>query len=136
MYETFDHTADVGIRVRAETLVQLFEEAGKALFSVIVVNLGAVRPLQEMELRVEGAQPDELLHDWLDELLYLFATRHVLLCEFRVELTGEGLTARARGEPFDPARHQLDSEVKAVTYHGLKVEKHPDGWLAEVVLDL
>lgn len=136
MYEIFEHTADVGIRARAADLAGLLAEAAKALFSVIVVNLDEVRPVQEVAFRVEGREREELLHDWLDELLFTFATRHLLLCEFRVELSGEGLSATARGEPVDTARHDLDSEVKAITYHGLKVEQHPDGWLAEVILDL
>ncbi len=136
MYELFEHTADVGIRVQAETLETLLAEAAAGLFSVIVANLDAVRPVQGMAFRVEASERSDLLHDWLEELLYVFSTRHLVFCQFEVVLTGEGLTASVRGEPVDLARHQLDSEVKAVTYHGLKVEKHPEGWLAEVILDL
>lgn len=136
MFEVFEHTADVGIRVRADDLPGLFCDAAKALFSVIVVNLDQVRPVEEAAFRVEGRQHDELLHDWLDELLFTFATRHLLFCEFHVELGDGGLSAIARGEPVDTARHELDSEVKAITYHGLQVEALPDGWTAEVILDL
>ena len=46
------------------------------------------------------------------------------------------MKATARGEPIDPERHELDMEVKAITYHGLKVERDGDGWLAEVIVDL
>jgi SHS2 domain-containing protein len=136
MYEIIEHTADVGIRVRAPDVARLFAEAAEGLFSVMVVNLPAVRTVQEMAFRVEGSQYDELLHDWLDELLYAFATQHVLFREFSVAIEGNGLTATARGEPIDLARHDLDSEVKAITYHELKVERHAEGWLAEVILDL
>jgi SHS2 domain-containing protein len=136
MYETFEHTADVGLRARAADLEGLFEDAAKALFSVIVVNLDAVRPLQEVAVRVEGLDHEDLLHDWLDELLYTFDTRHLLFSDFEVALDAHGLRATARGEPIDPRRHELDAEVKAITYHGLRVENHPDGWLAEVIVDL
>jgi len=60
----------------------------------------------------------------------------VLLSEFEVQVGQDGLRATARGEPFDPSRHELDMEVKAITYHGLKVEREADGWLAEVIVDL
>jgi SHS2 domain-containing protein len=136
MYELFEHTADVGLRMRAESLDELFADAGRALFSVIVANFDAVRPLQELPLAIEGTRRDDLLFDWLDELLYTFDTRRVLLADFRVDVRDDGLVATARGEPFDPSRHELDMEVKAITYHGLKVERDGAGWLAEVIVDL
>jgi len=136
MYELFDHTADVGLRMRAESLDELFAEAGRALFSVIVANFDGVRPVQELPLRIEGSRRDDLLFDWLAELLYTFDARRVLLSDFRVRVNKNGLEATARGEPFDPDRHELDMEVKAITYHGLKVEQDGDGWLAEVIVDI
>ena len=136
MYELFDHTADVGLRIRAGSLDELFADAGRALFSVIVANFDAVQPVQELPLRIEGSRRDDLLFDWLAELLYTFDARRVLLCDFRVSVRDDGLEATARGEPFDPDRHELDMEVKAITYHGLKVEQDGDGWLAEVIVDL
>ncbi|MHC4178437.1 MAG: archease [Planctomycetota bacterium] len=136
MYEIFEHTADLGLRIRADDLKGLFEEAARALFSVIVVDFDDVRPVDELTLHVEGARRDELLRDWLAELLYVFHTRHLLLVQFDVRLDQTGLTAIARGEPVDPDRHELDAELKAVTYHGLKVEQRPDGWLAEVIVDV
>jgi SHS2 domain-containing protein len=136
MYETFEHTADIGIRVRATELNGLFEDAARGLFAVLVANPDAVRPVQEVSFRIEAQRLDDLLFDWLAELLFVFETRRLLLGEFHVEVQGDRLEATARGEPIDPQRHQLDMEVKAITYHGLKVERDGDGWLAEVIVDL
>ena len=136
MYELFDHTADLGLRIRGDNLKELFEEAARALFSVIVVNLQAVRTVRQLTFEIPGARRDELLFDWLGELLWTFNAEHVLLCEFEVDVREAGLTATARGEPFDPVRHELDAEVKAITYHGLKVEPDDAGWLAEVIVDI
>ena len=136
MYELFEHTADLGLRMRSGSLDELFAEAGRALFSVIVANFESVEPVQELAFRVEGSRRDDLLFDWLAELLYTFDTRRVLLCDFRVRVEEQGLQATARGEPFAPDRHELDMEVKAITYHGLKVEQDGEGWLAEVIVDL
>ena len=136
MYELFDHTADLGLRIRGDSLKELFEEAARALFSVIVMNLQAVRTVRQLTFEIPGTRRDELLFDWLGELLWTFNAEHVLLCEFEVDVREAGLTATARGEPLDPARHELDAEVKAITYHGLKVETNADGWLAEVIVDI
>ncbi|HIQ22536.1 MAG TPA: archease [Planctomycetes bacterium] len=136
MYETFDHTADVGLRVRAPDLNQLFADAGQGLFSLLVADLATVRCAQSMAFAATASSYDDLLFDWLAELLFTFDTERVLLREFEVQVEGFALKATAHGEPLDPRRHELDMEVKAVTYHGLKVERTDDGWLAEVILDL
>jgi len=136
VYEIFEHTADLGLRMRAASLDELFADAGRALFSVIVANLDAVRPVEELEFEIAGDRRDDLLFDWLAELLFVFDTRHVLLSAFDVEVREDGVKVTARGEPVDPDRHELDMEVKAITYHQLKVERDGDGWLAEVIVDL
>jgi SHS2 domain-containing protein len=136
MYETFDHTADLGLRIRAPDLDALFAEAGQALFSVIVEDLTSVEPKQRLEFRLEGDEREFLLFDWLKELLYRFDSEHWLGSRFEVHVSQNGLEASAWGEPLDPARHRLLHEVKAITYHGLKVEQTRDGWLAEVIVDI
>ncbi len=136
MFETFEHTADLGLRVRATTLENLLEEAGRGLFSMMVTNLEDVRCLQEETYRIEGSAVDYLLFDWLNELLYTFESERLLLAEFKVELDVDGLRATARGEPMDLDRHRMEHEVKAITYHGLRVEENADGWLAELIVDI
>ena len=60
----------------------------------------------------------------------------MLWCRFDTTVTPTGLTAKIWGEPFDPLRHLLSREVKAITYHGLKIEDVDDGFLAEVIVDI
>lgn len=136
MYETFEHTADVGLRARAATLDDLFADIARAMFSVLVANPAAIRPVEELSLQLSGDRLDDLLFDWLAELLYRFETRRLLLAEFEVRVGDASLTATVRGEPIDRTRHELDVEIKAITYHGLRVEQNNDGWLAEVIVDL
>jgi SHS2 domain-containing protein len=136
MYEVFEHTADVGLRVRAADLDTLFAEAARGLFSLIVENLEDVHPVREMTFHVQGQDVEYLLFDWLNEILFTFDTEHVLLSEFQVKVSKTGLEAEAKGETLDPARHRLDHEVKAITYHGLKVKQTDEGWLAEVIVDI
>jgi len=136
MYETFEHTADLGLRVRAPDLDRLFAEAAQALFAAIVDDLETVRPTQKIDVSLHGDDLGYLLFDWLNELLYRFDTEHLLFGKFDVRMENQNLHGSAWGEPLDPARHSLAHEVKAITYHGLKVEKEKDGWLAEVIVDI
>ena len=136
MYEIFEHTADLGLRVQAGSLDGLFVDAAVGLTSMIVANLDAVQPVQERELMLESEQIDFLLFDWLTELIYCFECESMVCCEFDVRVESNTLKANVRGEQVDPARHHLEHEVKAITYHGLKVEQQPDGWLAEVIVDI
>lgn len=136
MYETFDHTADLGLRIRAADLNELFAEAACALFAVLVEDLATVAPVQRLDLTIAGSDREYLLFDWLKELLYRFEVEHLLLSRFLVQVGADSLHGSAWGEPIDRQRHELAHEVKAITYHGLRVEPTPDGWLAEVIVDI
>ncbi len=136
MFETFEHTADLGLRVRAANLDQLFAEAAEALFATIVEDPAAVRPLNQERIAIAGRDREYLLFDWLKELLYRFDGEHKLISRFQVTVGPAGLKADVWGEPLDLERHVLNHEVKAITYHGLKIEQTPDGWLAEVIVDI
>ncbi len=137
MYEIFEHTADLGLRVRAPTLSQLFEDSARGMFSMMVANLDDVRPVHERTYHLVGDQLDYLLFDWLSELLYTFETEQLLLSSFEIEVERGELRAECRGEPLDFDRHRADHEVKAVTYHRLVVEQDEAGqWFAEVIVDI
>ena len=136
MYETFEHTADLGLRIRAASLDELFADAARGLFSLIVPDLASVRLVEQVLLEIPGEPTEMLLFDWLNELLYTYETRHLLLVEFDVHFGPQGLSATVSGEPIDRQRHQLDHEVKAITYHGLKLERQGADWLAEVIVDI
>jgi SHS2 domain-containing protein len=135
-YETFDHTADLGLRVRAPDLATLFIDAARGLFSMIVREPGTIRPADAVSIELNAPSLDLLLFDWLSELIYLYETRHLLLGEFDVRLSENHLSATGRGEPLDRQRHELEHEVKAITYHALKLEQTSNGWLAEVIVDI
>src|SRR5262249_28739816 len=132
----FEHTADLGLRIRAATLGELFAEASVALFSTVVEDLATVRPTQRVEIAITGSDREYLLFDWLKELLYRFDADHLLFSRFVVTVDAAGLKGEAWGEKLDWDRHVLRNEVKAITYHGLKVEPGTDGWLAEVIVDI
>lgn len=136
VFETFEHTADLGLRVAADSAEALFADAARGLFSMITTDLDAVRLETAYPFELPGEPTDLLLFDWLSELLYVYETQHLLLANFEVRLANGRLRATAWGEPIDRGRHALDHEVKAITYHGLKLEHHGQQWTAEVIVDI
>ena len=136
MFELFEHTADLGLRVRAGTLEELLSEAARGLLAMLIANPAAVRCIQVKTFELGPEEPEFLLFDWLNELLYAFETEKLLLVEFDLRLEGGELRATCRGEPMDAARHQMEHEVKAITYHGLRVEQTAEGWEAELIMDI
>lgn len=136
MFETFDHTADLGLRIRSPNFDTLFVESATALFSIIVEDLSTVRPTVEVQVNLEAEERDYLLFDWLKELLYRFDGEHLLFSTFEVNVSEKGLLGKAWGEPMDRSRHELSHEVKAITYHAFKVEQTDEGWLAEIIVDI
>jgi SHS2 domain-containing protein len=88
------------------------------------------------EFDIPGERRDFLMVDWLTELLYVFDTERLLSGKVEVKVDHRGLHARVTHHALDAADYKLLREVKAITYHGLKVERAADGWLAEVIVDI
>jgi len=135
-YETFDHTADIGVRVFGRTVEEVFANAAYALFDQMTdlrkVGDGAVQ-----EIFVEGADREDLLIRWLGELLFLCQGRGYLFKEFSIlHLNSNSLRAVARGEIFDSSRHHFKTEIKAVTYHQVEVKEMDGKWEGRVIFDV
>ena len=124
------------MRVTAGGLDELFTEAACGLTSLLVEDPGSVGSDDRAEIAVSGTEADLLLFDLLAELLFRFETTGFLGREFDVTRTTGGLLTRARGEVIEDQPHRLAREVKAITYHGLKVEEQDGRWLAEVIVDI
>jgi SHS2 domain-containing protein len=139
MYEIFEHTADLGIRVRSGNLDDLFADAARGLFSLLVNNLDPASTTSGVTFQLLADNIEDLLHDWLTELLFTFYAGRLVLTDFQVHVKSSAtreLTAAVQSEPLDPKRHQIETEVKAITWHALKVEQQPEGWIAEVIVDI
>ncbi|MFB3923466.1 MAG: archease [Terriglobia bacterium] len=135
-FRILEHTADIGFEAFGATQEEVFANAARALFHIIV-ELGSVAPRETVSLRVEGADPPSLLVNWLSELLYLQDTEGWLFSEFAINsLSEKSITAAVRGEKASPGRHQLKLLVKAITYHQLVLEPIANGWRAQVYVDI
>jgi SHS2 domain-containing protein len=136
--ETFDHTADVGLRIRGADLDDLFRTAAEGLFDYVVANRAEIRPDEVEKVSLRDDSPADLLAAWLSELIFRSETHHRVFRDFdvRVEDDGTRLDATIHGEAIDRERHILDHEVKAVTRHGLVLKREGEGWGAELILDI
>ena len=139
--EQFEHGADVGVRGRGATPGEAFAGAAAGLTWLWASDPASVRPLVQEAVTCEAEDLERLLVSFLDELIYLFASRRLLFAHLQVEIeTPAGrpahLTARGRGERFDPARHESAVEPKGATLTCLKVCRSGDGWLAQCVVDV
>ncbi len=130
------HTADIGFEALGRTQEEVFANSAQALID-LMVDWECIQPREETSLQVEGADSVNLLINWLSEILYLHETEGWLFRDFEVhELSDRSLLAKARGERFDRARHQIKLMVKAITYHQLALEKTAQGWRAQVYVDI
>jgi SHS2 domain-containing protein len=134
--EAIDHTADAGIAVTAPDLPTLFARAAWGMCNVLT-DVSAVRPVETARVQVEATDTPALLVRWLSELNFQHITRHRLFRRFDVrELSGTRLVADVAGEAIDPARHTIYTEIKAITFHGLRIERAGAGWRAQIIFDL
>ena len=135
-FEIIDHTADVGIVAYGADLAELFSNAALALFSLII-QPESVKEKLHRRLEVSSKDQDNLLVNWLNELIYVFDAERMLFRRFDVDsLTENSLRATCHGEMFDPVRHTIKIGVKAATYHMLTVERNGGGYKARVIFDI
>ena len=123
-YEVFEHTADVGIRSSGSDVNEAFENAAEGMFSIIT-ELEKVEPIGQYKIISEAHDLEQLLVNWLSELLYLQTVSSVMFSKFGVNVQKKGekwqLEAYASGENFDRSKHTFETEIKAVTHHILEV---------------
>ena len=139
-WEHYEHTADIGVRGCGDTLEEAFEAVALGLFDVMV-DVGKVEPRECREAEVEEGDLEALLYSFLEELLVLHDIEGLVFGDVKVEIgkteNGYKLKAKACGEVLNPEKHEPKEEVKAITYHEMKIEKLPDGrWIAQFVPDL
>jgi SHS2 domain-containing protein len=135
-FETFDHTADVGIVARGGSLAEAFANAARAMFS-LMVDLDRVEPREQRRIEVEADDREGLLVAWLAELLYLSEVDNLVFNRFEVdEISDTRIIARAFGEALDLERHNPQLMIKAVTRHMLQVAPEGGGFQVRVILDI
>jgi SHS2 domain-containing protein len=135
-YRILEHPADVGIEATGVSLKEAFENSARGLLSLII-NAESVDAREERFIELKALDLPNLLVKWLSEILYLYDGEDFIVGEVEIEtISPTGLEAIVRGESVDEARHPMNMDVKAVTYHQLKIQQKKDGCLIRVFLDI
>ena len=135
-FEIFAITADKGIRAWGRDLAEVFVNAARGMWS-LMVEAGTARADRMLPVRVEASDRETLLVAWLNELLYLHEVEEFVAAKFAItHFSDTRLEAEVWGERVDRGRHPLVGHVKAVTYHLLRVQPADGGWEAQVVVDV
>ena len=135
-YNVFDHTADLGLEIYGKTVEELFANAAFAIFDSIS-DLKNVHATVERQIVVEGKDWEDLLVNYLREVLYLFNGESLLLNKFSImEINHQHLEGLVSGEIYNSSKHRIHTEIKAVTYHQISVRETPVGWTGRVICDV
>lgn len=140
-FEEIEHTADWAIRVHGATLPDLFANAARAMYS-LVVDLAALPVAEERRVEVEGVSIEGMLIKWLNELLYITEMEHLAFSRFHIDVLDvpgdppEGPIGRLVAQVEGGPARELRKYIKAATYHGLSVRRDADGYIAEIVFDV
>ena len=130
--------ADAAFEAEGESLEELFEACAQATFEVMA-ETKTVKPRNKEEIQLRSDDLEELLFNWLAELIYLKDLKTTVFSKYEIKIEkpdGYKLQASVWGEPIDAEKHKVKVDVKAVTYHLLEVKKTDEKWTAKVILDI
>ena len=140
-FRFLEHTADAYVEVSGHSIEEVFEWAAKAMFEVMT-DTSKVEPRKEVLINDEGIDLLNALYRWLEDLLIEYSANNIVFSKFKVEYVKQVskdkviFRGRAWGEPFDQQKHEPRTEVKAVTYSLMRIEKKSDCWYAWIVFDI
>jgi SHS2 domain-containing protein len=133
-YRYLDHTADLGIEVWGENLVELFTNIGKAIFETQIH--GRIKTTIKKTIVIHSESLQDLFIDWCRELLYTFSVSHFIPRLYEISINNNSLQAHLKGDIFDPKRHRVKLEIKNPTYHDLKLVAREGECYARIIFDV
>lgn len=133
-YDLIEHTADVGVKAYGKTIEEAFTHAAEAMFDIIT-DKSTINPIGEYQILLDAPDLEQLLVDWLSELLYLNGALGLVFGKFEVTIFKNHLSSYVYGEKYDTKKHRMGVEIKAVTYHMLHVNTK-DPVYVQVLFDI
>ena len=135
-YTLLDHTADLGFTTQGNNLIELFTNAAKAFMHIMLMGT-TLKKTDSVTIPISGNDLEDLMVRWLGEILYLFEGENLVVNDVYIDTFLDfQFEATLKTVPFDPQIHEILREIKAVTYHRIKVAETNGLWEALVVLDL
>ena len=135
-FEQIEHTADVGIKAFGKDLDELFESSAYGMFSVMLEHYGNFSAKSKISIEISADNLEDLLVDWLQELLYRFEVKSLVTSDFDVKIEDTTLIGSAGCDPYSKKRYGYPSEIKAVTYHNLEIKMEKGLYFVEIIFDV
>ncbi|MDD5116754.1 MAG: archease [Candidatus Omnitrophica bacterium] len=135
-YQPIEHTADIAIRIRSISLAGLFKKAALALTSLSLERQPFRYPQRhKIIIRQKASDTEELFVNWLNELISVSAAESLAFEDIKINhIDDKSIDAVATGS--DIRNYKVNTEIKAATYHQLKIYKSGLIWQAEVIFDV
>ena len=135
-YRILTRSSDLAIKVFGKSQEELFANSAFALFD-LMTDVDKIEVQDRLPLEVEGVDRDDLMVNWVRELLYLYQGSGYLLKEFKVlEAKETYVRGEVSGEKYDPDRHEIQREFRSVVFHQSRMEKTGDQWTAQVIFEI
>lgn len=139
-FELFDHTADIGVSAYGKDLSEAFKNASLGMFSIIFhESFPKIEPIGKYRIKLIAPDLEQLLVDWLDEILYIFTTEHIIMVDYEIKIEQTSkefqLDAIVAGQILNDKDIKKTREIKAVTYHMLEIKKN-DHWMLRIIFDI
>jgi len=135
--EILDHTADLAVRIRARDDRELFTLGAQSVYRLIGEAVPSEAGPKPYRIGLQANGEEELFHDWLAEVLYWFQVREIAFESLTFEtLSPTALKVTVLGRKIDVEKSEFRTEIKAVTYHGLAIERSSEGVTATVIFDV
>jgi len=135
-FEIINHTADIGIVVYGANIKQLFANAALGLFN-LMADLENLKEDVKREIELSAEDVEVLLVEWLNELIYISEVEHIIFKRFEInEFSNNQLRAMCFGEKINAGQHRLKREIKAATYHMLRLNKEDGNYKVQIIFDI
>jgi SHS2 domain-containing protein len=135
-YRLTTRQSELAVRVVGNSQAELFANSAFALFDVMT-DVDKIEIKEQLPLEVEGVDRDDLLVNWMRELLYLYQGSGYMLKEFRIrDVKDTVVKAEVCGEKIDPDRHEIQKEISAVAYNQGRMQKTGNQWTAQLIFEI
>ena len=136
-YRITKHQSELAVKVVGASQADLFANSAYTLFDVMVADLDKVDCKDHIPLEIEGTDRDDLMVNWMRELLYLYQGSGYLLKDFQIrEVKDTIVKAEVAGEKIDPDRHEIKQEIGAIAFHKSRMDKTGNQWTAQVIFEV
>ena len=134
-FKFLPHTADIKFQAFGKSLEEVFENSALAMFNSM--HEGKIKETKILNIKIDGNDFENLLYNFLEELLFLFDTEGFFLSKIKnIKIDKNKMTLEAEISGDNAEQYEIHIDVKAVTYNDIFVKKENNKWVAQIVLDV